>query len=819
MTKQNFMKRIATYLVLLLTCVTAKAAIVTGRVYNPEYNEGEPFATIRIYSGKNTKPVTTAVSDIDGNFSIDLKNRGDYRIEISAVSKEPAVRNFTIGDGNEVNLGDVVLKNDSKSLAEVTVVAQRPLVEMSTDEMTYNVSSDNDSRTYTLLEMLRKVPMVTVDGEDNITVNGSSNFQVYVDGKPSLLFSGNPSQIFKSMPASAVQKIEVVTNPGARYDAEGVGGVLNLVMNKAGGGALDDIKAYNVNVGVRGGNKGFGGNIYVNGQVGKFSASLNMIYNHALPGTSSMTTERKENETLISSFSSSKPRLPFMMGNLSLEYAFDNLTSLGASFSLNGFSHKANGIINTSISLQNADILSYLDDSSMKNRRQGLNGSLNFSRAFDEERNNQLQITYQIGNETQKNFSANEFEVLFPADASMDGRTSDSRLKTLEQIALADFSSKFGNNSVSVGLKGTFRSASADNSYLVNGILDDAGSLVYKNNSNIGAVYGEYAFKHDFFSLKAGLRYEHTWQSIDYSSGNIDGYKNNYGNFVPSGSLGFNLSRTSNIGINYNMRISRPGISYLNPYVNQADPTQITFGNPDLQVEKTHNAALVYNLFLPKFSFNATLSNSYTGNGIEQYSFMDQGVMNTTYGNIVKRNNTTLSIFANWLIGTKTRIFLNGSGSWLDIRSSELDARNHGLQGTAMLGVQQQLPHSFSANVFMMASTKSRTLQGWNTGFRMLSLNLSKSFIEDRLGISLGFNTGLSRKGHMEMDTYVETPQFTNHTKIRVPMLAVNLGITFRFGSKAKAKEVKVNRIDNDFIDTRSQMENVSNSEQQESIR
>ncbi|MDE6644895.1 MAG: outer membrane beta-barrel family protein, partial [Muribaculaceae bacterium] len=277
-------------------------------------------------------------------------------------------------------------------------------------------------------------------------------------------------------------------------------------------------------------------------------------------------------------------------------------------------------------------------------------------------------------------------------------------------------------------------------------------------------------------------------------------------------SIGYTLGQSSNLGLNYNMRISRPGISYLNPYVDQADPTVITYGNPDLDVESTHNVSLVYNLFTPKFSFNATLSNAYTGNGIEQYSFMADGVMNTTYGNIVRRNTTSLNVYLNWLVSAKTRIFLNGGASYLDIRSRQLDARNSGLQGNMMLGVQQQLPYSIRANAFLIASTKSRTLQGWNTGFRIISLNFSKSFLDDRLGVSLGVNAGLTKGGRIEMDTYVNTLTFSNHTAIRVPIASVNLGITYRFGSRAKAKEVRSKFIENDYIGTRSQMEEIEST-------
>ena len=255
------MTRFSFIVISLLLGLISEAATVKGRLFNPNFNEGEPFATIRVYKLHEFKPQNTLITDENGEFAIEIDQEGSYMLEFSAIGKEPVFKEIQISPDQILDLENIIMKDDVKNLNELFVTAQRPLVEMKTDEMTYNVSSDNDSKTYTLLEMLRKVPMVSVDGEDNISVNGSSAFQVYVDGKPSLLFSGNPSQIFKAMPASSVQKIEVITNPGAKYDAEGVGGVLNLVMNKANGNVDADTKAYNVSVNLRGGNRGVGGNI------------------------------------------------------------------------------------------------------------------------------------------------------------------------------------------------------------------------------------------------------------------------------------------------------------------------------------------------------------------------------------------------------------------------------------------------------------------------------------------------------------------------------------------------------------------------------
>ncbi|MCH5247319.1 MAG: TonB-dependent receptor [Muribaculaceae bacterium] len=811
---RQFVITLTTVLIGFLTCQSAN---VKGRLFNSSFNEGEPFATVKVFNKTSSTPLLTIVTDENGEFSIEIQKRGEYRFEFLAFGREPLAREIKI-EGSDIDLGDIPLNDFSKNLDEVVVVAQKPLVEMKTDEITYNVSSDTDSRTYTLLEMLRKVPMVSVDGEDNITVNGSSNFQVYVDGKPSLLFSGNPSQIFKAMPASSVQKIEVVTNPGARYDAEGVGGVLNLVMNRMNGNAQADTKAYNVSMNIRGGNRGVGGNIFANGQVGKLSTSLNFIENYSILGKSEVLTERNENSSVLKSLATSKPKIPFTMGSLSLNYDIDSLTTLGATFSINSFSNNYEGVVNTSAGSNMVDIMKYTEESSSEGGRHGLNGSISFSRDFGAQRNQQLNVTYQIAHEKQNSLLTNDFQVEFPVDLIMDPRRSDSKLRTLEQIVLTDFSTKIDNNKISVGLKGTFRNSKADNKYYLNDILDSSSSLNYKNDNKIGAAYGEYSYSNSFLNLKAGLRYEHTWQSIGYENSTVQDYSDNYGNLVPSGSLGFNLRPNSNIGVNYNMRISRPGISYLNPYVNQVDPTEITYGNPDLDIEKTHNVSAVYNLFTPKISLNASLSNSYTGNGIEQYSFISQDILNTTYGNIVKRNQTSLNVFLNWRIGQKTNVTVNGGVSYLSLKSSELNASNHGFQGNFMAGFQQQLPFGFSGNLFVMMSTKNRSLQGWNSGFKIMAINLSKSLFNDKLGISLGFSTGFSKGGKMLIENYVETPTFTNKTTIKVPLLAANLSVTYRFGSAGRVKTVKSSHVENDFIDTKSQMESISNSESQGGI-
>ena len=180
----------------------------------------------------------------------------------------------------------------SKELDGVEVVHQKRLVKMEVDKMTYKVSEDEDSKSYTVLDMLRKVPMVTVDGQDNITVNGSSSFKVYVDGMPNVMFSSNPSMIFKSMPASAVKSIEVMTNPGAKYDAEGAAGILNIVMNKQDAKGAQSMNGYNGTVRATAGNRQLGGSVFLSGQQGKLSYSANVMTSYNTPGNTTTETEQ-----------------------------------------------------------------------------------------------------------------------------------------------------------------------------------------------------------------------------------------------------------------------------------------------------------------------------------------------------------------------------------------------------------------------------------------------------------------------------------------------------------------------------------------------
>lgn len=208
--------------------LTAIAAVysVSGRIVEASGGEPCPGATYRIYNVSDTvKPVAVDAADMEGRFRHSLSRSGKYLLKAEYVGLKTVSRFFTLSaKASSSDLGTIALASDSETLGEVVVTGQRRLVDSDGATLTYNVEEDPSATTSSTLDMLRKVPMVSVDAQENIKVKGQSNFKIYLNGKEDPMLSGDPKTILKSMPAASIKKIEVITEPGAKYDAEGTGG-------------------------------------------------------------------------------------------------------------------------------------------------------------------------------------------------------------------------------------------------------------------------------------------------------------------------------------------------------------------------------------------------------------------------------------------------------------------------------------------------------------------------------------------------------------------------------------------------------------------
>lgn len=690
------------------------------------------------------------------------------------------------------------------SLDDIVVVAQKPLVKMEADKLTYNVETDNDSKSGTLLDMLRKVPMVTVDGQDNITVNGSSSFKVYVNGKPDAMFSGNPSAILKSMPASSAKKIEVITNPSARYDADGAGGILNIVMDKKVATSVSE--GYDGSLRLSAGNKNLGGGAFVYGQKGKFSYNANVVENYSMPGTVDVYIERlHENGSSLISDIAVKNKVPFLMGNFNAAYEIDTLSSVNVVISLRDMKLKNDGRVYTSM-FDGSNSMDYSYGIAQDYGNTSFCGSVDYQRFLTRDRSRSMTLTYQLTNLPSEGRYDNHSYDENALALGMKDNYSLNEENTIENILQADYTMRFGDaGTLNAGGKFSVRDVTSTSAYYLKDTPDKKTNMDYGCKDYILAWYAEYGTKIKNLSMKGGMRYEHTWQDIRSDVGNVMRNNKDYGIVIPSASLSYAFTVTSNLGLNYNMRISRPGISYLNPYINHTSSTWISYGNADLETEKSHNVSLVYNLFKSRFMMNTSLCYSYTDNGIEKYDFIDDGILNTTYGNIVVKNKIVLKAYLNWLMADKTRLILNVGLSYTDLHSGILSADNCGWHGDATVGLQQTLSCGLNLSSYLILATKEYGVQGWNSGYDMLTLNMSKSFFNDRLDIGLTGLVGLNSGGKLKIENFDCYAGGVNRTKVNVPLAGLTFSVTYKFGNSKRKVKQHVSKVKSNYVEKKQQ--------------
>lgn len=794
-------------LFLIMACISVGAYAqssqgsysVKGVLVDSLTNEGEPYATIRIVSAQNpVKPVRMAVTGLSGKFNEKLPNAGKYIITFSSVGKNPVQKDFTLSESvKTVDLGTILISEATEMLKGVEVVAQKPLVKAEVDKVTYSIEDDPDSKTNSTLEMLRKVPLVTVDGEDNIQVNGSSNFKVHVNGKPNNMMSNNPKEVLKSLPANSVKSIEVITEPGAKYDAEGIGGILNIIT--VGGGMQGYTVTLNGGVNNRGANASAFGTV----QVGKFTVTGNYSFNHSNNPTSYSTSGREdftsEEYKYLNSSSPWSNKGNFQFGSMEGSYEIDTLNLVTFSMNLFGGAFKSNGTGTTEMqNAQHEHVYSYNTLSNNKSGWSNIGVNFDYQRSF-KKKGEYLTFSYRYNGSPDNSEAYTEYEDIknYPYDMSyLLDQYYDNDARTDEHTFQLDYTNPISKmHNIDFGAKYILRDNKSESKYYKerNGSYEEDESLSdqFKQTQNILAAYADYQLKWKKIGAKAGVRYEHTFMDVEYAKIPEKNFNAGFDDVVPTFMFSYQLAPTSTLRASYNMRISRPGIWYLNPFRNTSNPTSISYGNPDLETEKAHSLGMTYSSFSAKFNINASLNYSFVDNGIERYSFMNNGVQENTYGNIGHTKHTRLSLWMNWNPGSKTRISINAGGMYSDYKSNEpyLKVSNSGFSGNLFLNAQQTLPWELRFSIYGGGSTPYISLQGKGSSYSYYGFSLSRSFLkEKRLTISVNASNLFNKYNTFENETVTDT--FRSWSKQKSVQQSFGLNVSWRFGElKAQVKK------------------------------
>jgi outer membrane receptor protein involved in Fe transport len=706
----------------------------------------------------------------------------------------------------QTDLGKIVLSESSTQLDEVSIVAQRPLVKVEIDKLTYNAKDDPEASTSNVLDLLRKVPMVTVDAEDNIQLKGSSNFKIYLNGKPSNMITNNPSQVLKSMPANSIKDIEVITDPGAKYDAEGVGGIINIITDKR----VDD--GYSGSVGANGDTYGgYGGNTYLALKYGKFGFTGNASYYHHSRPESESTYIREDfapnPENVLTQDGTNKSKGGGLFFSGALSYEPDTLNLFNLSVSRFGGDFSSTGLQNAlSKGAQNYSCLAH---SFSKQKYGGVELSTDYQRNF-KKKGEMLTLSYRF----QQNPNDSEYENLFTdvtgnyfhPDGYRRSRKGINDAGGKEHTGQIDYVNPLTDkHSVETGLKYIFRQNSSwgDNTYF--DVKDNTWKvdLSRKNDldhdQHIVSGYAGYSFKTGKIGVKAGLRGEYTDQDIHFMSAKDTTIQTHFFDLVPSLTFSYQLGMTQTLRVGYNMRISRPGIWYLNPFINDVNPANISYGDPKLDAEQSHSFNINFGSFSQKVNLNASLNYSFTKNAIASYSFIEEGVTHNKYDNIGKNQHIGLNLYGSWTPSQKIRLYTNANVNYTDIRSNNGNQlKNNGFSGQGFGGLMLTFPQDFRVGANAGIFSGRVQLQTTQSAFYFYSFNVMKSFLNKKLDINLSATNPFTE--FVEFSSTTKGKGFMQESTFMQPMRSLRLSVTYRFGDlKTSIKKVQ-RTISNDDV-------------------
>lgn len=808
---KHFMKGVLCAIApLLATSAFAAQYKVTGLVADSTGNP-ESFATVRIFLLPDTvKPKTSGLAGEDGKFDIPLPITGSYKVNILSFGKSDTNREIRISDSEPTaNLGLIRLSDSPSLLEEVVVTAQRPLVSKEIDRIGYDVQADSESKTSQLDEILKKVPLVSVEADGTIKVKGSTSFKIYKNGRPNNSFTKNAKDIFKAIPASMIKKIEVITEPGAREDAEGTNAILNIV-------TIDNtvIKGVMGNVGLNYRTPSIiAPNIWLSSQIDKVTLSLyggaNFMSERDNKSRSESLTRYEDSGNELKSSSESDGKGYFSWAGIDASYELDSLNLFTAEFGGYIYDIHSNSHGHTAMKdINGNDIYSYSTISRSKpNRYFDFNGGFNYQRST-RKKGETIILSYLLSTTNQKQESTTGYEDQISMPVPYSGLENNFSLNFIEHTGQIDWTRPINDhNKFDIGSKYINRR---------NHSINDIDYFDYRSEhsdfthiTQVLAFYFDYRLNLKKFGARAGIRYEYSHLSAKYKDGSNDPFSSNLSDWVPNVAFSYNINDANTLKISYSTRINRPGISQLNPAVIES-PSSVSSGNPDLESSRNQNINLNYNLIGRKLNLDFNASYNFSNNAvISVQELLDGDILKSGYANAGRNRRVNLSVWLNYSPGAKTSFMVNANANYSYSANHSLNVSASGWGMNTFVRIRQQLPWGLDASAYWSAYQPGPSLYSKNTcsfGDMMhYGIDLQKSFLKERrLNVRLGISNpfGKSMRGYSSEPVNAGYTGYSRNWSYYASN-NISIGISYRFGSLNAQVKKTAKSISNDDVENR----------------
>lgn len=724
--------------------------------------------------------------------------------ESRSLPSDSVVKKTVVADKTVKNTSDTIIGATYGDLDELVVTANKKIVQSDGAKLTYNLSEDNTTKGQTMLDALKKVPMVTVDGQDNIMINGDSNFKIYVNGKEEPMLQANASKIFKSMPAEAFQKIEVITEPGAKFDAEGTGGILNLITEQK-----QNKDGYTGTLSASFNNQMWGASAFGRVKTGKFTADANVNYaNNGIWGQDQRSCEEQinhfsdDNHRQVTT-GSQKVKFHYTDVNLNASCEFDdrNLFTFGGSYmDMNG---RINSMTRNTAGYDRNGNRSFEFNQNLRGFLHNNSASANasYQHSFDN-KGHRLNIAYlfNFGKSPLHAWSENTgvFNYEFPLPYSTTLTDSYNREHTVQ----LDYANPFGGDKhlLETGYKMILRHNTNTSSTLsgkneTEQIVTDEVDMLQKQN--IFAAYASYTGNYGNIGVKAGVRYEHTDMGIDFRKGENEDFDKTLDDVVPNAALTYMFSPASNLRLAYQMRISRPSLNQVNPYRLSIMETEVMTGNPDLESERNNKISLTYTNFSRIAGGNIGIEYSQTDNAITSYNYWIDNVTYQSYANIGHNRRFSFFGFFNWNITSKMTFSVNGRATYVSLKSKSPDYTNHGWQGNYGANWAYTAPGDLKLSVYGGQMIHRIMLQGHSSGYNYYGLGISRDFLKEK-NLTVTVNASNFFTKYTSYKSYIKTEKYSVNTDWRNRNWTVGINLSWRFGHlKSQTKKTAL-QIQND---------------------
>jgi len=784
----------------------APTGTVGGKLLDQESKSPLDNVTVFIYQGVSTKPVKVVNTDEKGVFIFSDVLPGEYRVEAGFLGYLPFEEVVQVLANQQTHLGEIVLKNNAKALGVVEVTGLRSTMKLEVDKRVFSVDQSIAAAGASTSDILKNIPSVEVDAEGTVSLRNSTNVIIWINGKPSGLTSDNQAQVLEQMPAESIDRIEVVTNPSAKYSAEGSAGIINIILKKdRKAGYYGSLRAgVNLPLGYN-----FGGNFNYSSPKWDLYANLGTRGdNREGDGSTNRKTYTMIGGITTTEYMNSKTLRNMSNGGLFFRAGADYHINDKHTISLSGFGMNGNRNFSSDIQYQ------YLDNSlqltKMLQRNSTENGGHN---------NYELEMDYQweIGPEHNLHAVLSAGKEFSPETSSYTQSEPLSYSNSYQQKGKGsemedgmefqlDYSRKFSEKwKLEAGWKTNIESRNSDD--LIQNLSGTTWSDFSKNKfdyvEQIHAAYGTLTGKlTSKLGYQLGLRAEQTL--VNFTSTNVltnvaVPHEKNYLQLFPTIFANYTIAEGMDMQLNYSRRINRPRGRALNPFVNISDSTNIWVGNPDLDPEYSNNFEMNFLKTWTEHTLSAALYHRISERVIQDIRYLDNGVMKQTPENVTNSTSSGLELVAKdklfKILETTTTLNLyQQSMNGFTYRGQTYEGTN-GFSWNVRLNGQIMLPWSMTGQASGFYSAPRIVAQGTMKAAYSLDFGLRKSFWNRNLQVSLN---GQNLLNSFKFENTTTGPGFSQVTSNQFFGRTIRLNVTWNFGNlKPKEKEDKGNNQEN----------------------